>query len=289
MRLRRLSIIALPLTLLAAACAPADEDTSGSATDDNPAATAAECAEDKTMMEGMLQIGTDSPAFPPWFEDNDPTNGEGFESAVAYEVADRLGFDEDSIEWVKVKFNNSYKPGPKDFDFNINQVSITPERAAVVDFSDGYYQAAQAVVVLQNSPAGGVTTVAELKDLKLGAQTGTTSLTAVREIIKPTTEPAVFEDTTAATQALLNGQIDAVLADLPTAFFITAVQLPKGRIVGQFQAETGEIEEYGMLFEKGNPLRDCVNLALADMKEDGSLAAIETEWLSEVAGVPELS
>jgi polar amino acid transport system substrate-binding protein len=289
MRLRRLSIIALPLTLLAAACAPADEDTSGSATDDNPAATAAECAEDKTMMEGMLHIGTDSPAFPPWFEDNDPTNGEGFESAVAYEVADRLGFDEDSIEWVKVKFNNSYKPGPKDFDFNINQVSITPERAAVVDFSDGYYQAAQAVVVLQNSPAGGVTTVAELKDLKLGAQTGTTSLTAVREIIKPTTGPAVFEDTTAATQALLNGQIDAVLADLPTAFFITAVQLPKGRIVGQFQAETGEIEEYGMLFEKGNPLRDCVNLALADMKEDGSLAAIETEWLSEVAGVPELS
>ena len=162
---------------------------------------------------------------------------------------------------------HSYKPGAKNFDFDINQISITPARAEVVDFSDGYYQAAQAVIALKGSPAAGATSLADLKGLRLGAQTGTTSLTAIRDVIQPDADPLVFEDTNAAKQALLNDQVDAILADLPTAFYITAVEIPKGTIVGQFQPETGQQEEFGMLFEKGSPLSPCVNQALADAEE----------------------
>jgi polar amino acid transport system substrate-binding protein len=220
--------------------------------------------------------------------DNDPTNGQGYESAVAYAVAEQLGFSQDEVSWVKVPFNSSYKPGAKDFDFDINQISITPARAKVVDFSDGYYQAAQAVIALKGSPASEVTSIAELADYNLGAQTGTTSLTAIRDVIQPASEPAVFEDTNAAKQALLNNQVDAILADLPTAFYITAVEIPKGTIVGQFQPTSGEQEEFGMLFEKGNPLADCVNQALATLGSDGTLDQIEQQWLSDVVDVPEL-
>ena len=302
MRSRRAlaTLLALPLLLGAAACAPAEEDA---ATDDETSASAdptdeasedaavadpAACAEGKTQMDGMLMIGTDSPAYEPWFVDNDPTNGEGYESAVAYAVAEQLGFTGDSVNWAKVPFNTSYKPGPKEFDFDINQISITAARAEAVDFSDGYYQAAQAVIALDDSPAAGATTVAELADLKLGAQTGTTSLTAIRDVIQPTEDPAVFEDTNIAKQQLMSGQVDAILADLPTAFYITAVEIPKASIIGQFQPETGEQEEFGMLFEKGNPLVECVNLALAVLEADGTIDAIEQEWLSDTVGVPEL-
>ncbi len=290
----------LALLLGAAACAPAEEedptptaeDTSSTEPSDDAtedaAADPAACAEDKTQMSGMLMIGTDSPAYEPWFVDNDPTNGEGYESAVAYAVAEQLGFTGDAVSWVKVPFNTSYKPGPKEFDFDINQISITAARAEAVDFSDGYYQAAQAVIALDDSPAAGATTVAELADLKLGAQTGTTSLTAIRDVIQPTEDPAVFEDTNIAKQQLMSGQVDAILADLPTAFYITAVEIPKASIVGQFQPETGEQEEFGMLFEKGNPLVECVNLALAALEADGTIDAIEQEWLSDTVGVPEL-
>ena len=302
MRARRTlaTLLALPLLLGAAACAPAEEDPEPTAEDtsstepsdeasedaavDDPAA----CAEGKTQMAGMLMIGTDSPAYEPWFVDNDPTNGEGYESAVAYAVAEQLGFTGDAVSWAKVPFNTSYKPGPKEFDFDINQISITAARAEAVDFSDGYYQAAQAVIALDDSPAAGATTVAELADLKLGAQTGTTSLTAIRDVIQPTEDPAVFEDTNIAKQQLMSGQVDAILADLPTAFYITAVEIPKASIVGQFQPETGEQEEFGMLFEKGNPLVECVNLALAALEADGTIDAIEQEWLSDTVGVPEL-
>jgi polar amino acid transport system substrate-binding protein len=302
MRLRLLaSTLAFPLLLGAAACAPAEEDdptptaedTQGSdpseePTDEAAADDPAACAADKTQMAGMLMIGTDSPAYEPWFVDNDPTNGEGYESAVAYAVAEQLGFTGDAVSWVKVPFNTSYKPGPKEFDFDINQISITAARAEAVDFSDGYYQAAQAVIALDDSPAAGATTVAELADLKLGAQTGTTSLTAIRDVIQPTEDPAVFEDTNIAKQQLMSGQVDAILADLPTAFYITAVEIPKASIIGQFQPETGEQEEFGMLFEKGNPLVECVNLALAALEADGTIDALETEWLSDTVGVPEL-
>ncbi len=237
---------------------------------------------------GRLTIGTDSPAFEPWFVDNDPTNGKGFESAVAYAVADQLGFSDDQVDWVKVRFNNSYKPGPKDFDFDINQISVTAERERVVDFSDGYYSAAQGVIALEGSPVVEATSIADLAQYKLGAQTGTTSLTAIRDVIQPDEDPLVFQDTNAAKQALQNGQVDAILADVPTAFFITAVEIPKSSIVGQFQPTTGEQEEFGMLFEKGSQLVPCVNEALSSLREDGTLAAIEKRWLSDVVDVPVL-
>ena len=230
-------------------------------------------------------MGTDSPAYEPWFVDDDPTNGQGFESAVAYAVADQLGMQ---VEWVVVPFNSSYKPGPKDFDFDINQISITPARAEVVDFSDGYYQAAQAVIALKGTPAAEATSLAELADYNLGAQTGTTSLAAIRDVIQPANDPAVFEDTNAAKQALNNGQIDAFLADLPTAFYISAVEIPKSTIVGQFQPTSGEQEEFGILFEKGSPLVACVNEALALLETSGSLDQLEEQWLSTVVDVPVL-
>ena len=300
--MRRTALAVLPLLALALACAPEEDsddtvsdpgtqesssETSGDATETDEADA---CAKEQLplIQPGTLTVGTDSPAYEPWFVDNDPANGQGYESAVAYAVADQLGFAPGEVTWVKVPFNSSYKPGAKDFDFDINQISITPARAEVVDFSDGYYQASQAVIALKGSPASEVTSIAELADYNLGAQTGTTSLTAIRDVIQPANEPAVFEDTNAAKQAMLNGQVDAILADLPTAFYITAVEIPKGTIVGQFQPESGQQEEFGMLFEKGNPLVDCVNQALATLESDGTLAEIEQQWLSDVVDVPEL-
>ncbi len=290
---RRLALVAVPLLVLGAtACAPQEDEEPTASASTSGSGDAAEdaCATDQLPVKqpGTLTVGTDSPAFEPWFTDNDPSNGEGFESAVAYAVADRLGFAEDEVEWVKVRFNNSYKPGPKSFDFDINQISITPEREKVVDFSDGYYSAAQGVIALEGSPVADATSVADLAGYKLGAQTGTTSLTAIRDVIQPAEDPLVFTDTNAAKQALQNGQVDAILADVPTAFYITAVEIPQGQIVGQFQPETGEQEEFGMLFEKGSGLVPCVNAALAEMREDGTLADIEQEWLSDVVDVPVL-
>jgi polar amino acid transport system substrate-binding protein len=304
MRLRSVLVL-LPVLALALACAPEDDSTdtaddpeTSAAPDDTGSASesASEpsepdpCAVDQLPLfaPGTLTVGTDSPAFEPWFVDDDPTNGQGFESAVAYAVAEQLGFTADQVTWVTVPFNTSYKPGAKEFDFDINQISISPARAEVVDFSDGYYEAAQAVIALKGTPAAEATTIAELADYNLGAQTGTTSLTAIRDVINPANEPAVFEDTNAAKQALNNGQVDAILADLPTAFYISAVEIPKSTIVGQFQPATGEQEEFGMLFEKGNPLVTCVNGALAALEADGTMAALEEEWLSNVVDVPVL-
>ncbi|CAN5178686.1 ABC transporter substrate-binding protein [soil metagenome] len=288
-------LVAAPL-IAAVACAPVEEATdepsatesSTQTSSDSPGADA--CASEQLALKnpGRLIIGTDSPAYEPWFSDNDPTNGRGFESAVAYAVADELGFGEDEVDWVKVPFNNSYAPGEKKFDFDINQISITPARAEVVDFSEGYYQAAQAVIALEGSPAADAASLAELASLKLGAQTGTTSLTAIREGIQPESDPLVFDDTNAAKQALTNGQLDAFLADLPTAFYITAVEIPKGTIVGQFQPAAGQQEEFGMLFEKGSELVPCVDAALTALEESGELDQIEQEWLSDVVDVPEL-
>jgi polar amino acid transport system substrate-binding protein len=274
--------------LLALGCAP---QASSTATDTSPTTgsqTAANCAQGKTLKDGVLTVGTDSPAFDPWFRHNDPTNGKGFESAVAYEVAKRLGFDPSAVTWTKVPFNASYAPGPKHFDFDINQISITPARARVVDFSDGYYNAAQAVIAIEGSPAASATSLEDLKKYKIGAQTGTTSLTAIRDQIQPDADAVVFQSTNDAKQALTNGQVDAIVADLPTAFFLTAVEIPKGTIVGQFQPTGGQQEQFGMLFEKGNPLVACVNQALAGMKSDGTLAAIEKKWLSQTVNVPVL-
>ena len=290
MSLRRtLAALALAPLLAAVACAPVDEEPAATRSPSGSASADA-CATENLALKnpGRLTVGTDSPAYEPWFSDNDPSNGKGFESAVAYAVAEELGFSVGQVDWMKVRFNNSYAPGEKKFDFDINQISITPARAKVVDFSDGYYSAAQAVIALKGSPAAEATSLEELKSFKLGAQTGTTSLTAIREGIQPEQDPYVFDDTNAAKQALDNGQLDAFLADLPTAFYITAVEIPKATIVGQFQPTAGEQEQFGMLFEKGSELVPCVNQALASLEESGELAQLERQWLSDVANVPEL-
>ena len=282
--------------LLMAACAPESSggssssapapSTSSAAPESSSAApspteTPDECAKENltTVVPGMLTMGTDSPAYPPYFIDDDPTNGKGFESAVAHSIANGLGFTPEEMTWVVVPFNKSYAPGAKDFDFDINQISITPERAEVVTFSDGYYTVNQAVVALADSPVANATTLAELKGARLGAQVGTTSLKYIQDYIQPDADPYVYNDTNDAKSALKNGQIDAIVVDLPTAYYITAVEIPKGKIVGQFPAQEGG-EQFGMLFQKDNPLVTCVNKVLAEMKDSGELQAIQDEWLA---------
>ena len=264
-----------------AAESPAAESPAAEETAAATSALPAECAPDALTLvnPGTLTVGTDSPAYPPYFVDDDPSNGQGFESAVAYAVADRLGFTNDQVTWTVVPFNKSYAPGAKDFDFDINQISITPKRQKAVDFSDGYYTVNQAVVALNDSPLAGATTLAELKDAKLGAQVGTTSLDFITDVVQPGDQPFVYNDTNDAKSALNNGQIDAIVVDLPTAYYITAVEIENSAIVGQFPALEGG-EQFGLLFEKGNPLVSCVNLALQDLKATGELQAIQDAWLA---------
>ena len=279
----------LVATLAVAACAPTEEEAPSDA-DATASGDSCATADLPTYEDGQLTIGTDKPAFPPWFVDNDPTKGKGFESAVAYVVAGELGFADGEVEWVTVPFNASYQPGSKEFDFDINQISITPKRAESVTFSRGYYTAAQAVITLQDSEFAEATNLDELTEARFGVQVGTTSLSAITDVIQPTTEPAVYDDTNAATNALQNGQVDAIVADLPTAFYITGAQLVEGgTIVGQFQPAEGETEQFGLLFEQGDPLVDCVDAALATLEQDGTLAQLEQRWLADVANAPELS
>jgi len=279
----------LVATLAVAACAPTEEEAPSDA-DATASGDSCATADLPTYEDGQLTIGTDKPAFPPWFVDNDPTKGKGFESAVAYAVAGELGFADGEVEWVTVPFNASYQPGSKEFDFDINQISITPKRAESVTFSRGYYTAAQAVITLQDSEFAEATNLDELTEARFGVQVGTTSLSAITDVIQPTTEPAVYDDTNAATNALQNGQVDAIVADLPTAFYITGAQLVEGgTIVGQFQPAEGETEQFGLLFEQGDPLVDCVDAALATLEQDGTLAQLEQRWLADVANAPELS
>jgi len=294
MRVRRLfaATAVLPLVLAAAACAPESEGGSSGAADpsDSASAGAADCATDALALRtpGQLTIGTDSPAYEPWFVDNDPTNGKGYESAVAYALAEQLGFGKDQVKWIKVPFNSSYAPGSKKFDFDINQISISADRAEVVDFSDGYYAAAQAVIALKGTDGAKASSLADLKGLRLAAQTGTTSLTAIRDVIKPDADPVVFEDTNAAKQALQNDQVDAIVADVPTAFYISSAEIENSVLIGQFQPETGEQEEFGLLFEKGSELVPCVNSALGALREDGTIDQLEQQWLSDAVDVPVL-
>jgi polar amino acid transport system substrate-binding protein len=274
--------------LLALGCAPQASSTATDTSSTPANQTPAECAQGKTLKSGVLTVGTDSPAYDPWFRHNDPTNGQGYESAVAYAVAKQLGFATSAVTWTKVPFNTSYAPGPKHFDFDINQISITRAREQAVSFSDGYYTAAQALVALKGSPVSKAMSLADLKKFKLGAQTGTTSLTALRDDVKPDSDPVVFQNTNDAKQALLNHQVDAIAADLPTAFYISAAQIQGSVIVGQFQQTTGTPEQFGMLFKKDSSLVSCVNEALANLKGDGTLAALEKKWLSDTVNVPVL-
>ncbi len=280
-------------TLALTACAPTDEADSGSdsaadGSSESPAAD--ECTPDsmETIADGTLTIATDDPAYEPWFVDNDPTNGQGYESAVAYAIAEQLGYTQDQVTWVTVPFNKVVQPGPKDFDFDVNQVSITEARRNAVDFSSGYYDVVQTVITNKGSSIDGVTSIADLADVKLGAQVGTTSYTAIIDQIQPSEEPAVFDTNDQAVQALNNGQIDGIVVDLPTAYFMTAVQLDDGTIVGQLPLPAGEPEQFGAVLDKDSPLTDCVSGAVDALREDGILDQIGQEWLAQ-QGAPELS
>jgi polar amino acid transport system substrate-binding protein len=234
------------------------------------------------VQEGVLTIGTDEPSFPPWFDfEGGPSTGTGFESAVAYAVADELGFTEDEVTWVVVPFNNAFAPGEKDFDFDINQVSISEEREEAVDFSDGYYDVNQALLGFSDSEIASATTIDELKAYRLGAQVGTTSLDFITDVIQPETEPLVYDTNADAKAAFDAGQLDGLVLDLPTAFYVSAVEIEGTTVIAQFPS-AGETEQFGMVFEEGNPLRDCVNEALANV----DLEAIQQEWLSDVVEAP---
>ncbi len=257
----------------------------GCGTDETGATSGQSCAKAdlNLVQDGVLTIGTDDPAFPPWFDfDGGPSTGTGFESAVAYAVADQLGFSKDEVNWVVVPFNNSYAPGAKDFDFDINQISITDERDQVVDFSDGYYNVNQALLGFSDSDIASATTIDDLKGYRLGAQVGTTSLDFINEVIQPDTEPLVYDSNADAKAAFDAGQLDGLILDLPTAFYVSAVEIEGSAVIAQFPPSGDNPEQFGMLFEEGNPLRDCVNEALANIDLD----AIQKEWLSDVVDAP---
>jgi polar amino acid transport system substrate-binding protein len=283
---RLLTAIVLALSLVLVACGEDEDEPDTARTVETPAGPSCEKADLETVEPGTLTIGTDKPAFPPYFEDDDPTNGKGFESAVAYAIARELGFEESEVKWTVVPFNASYRPGPKDFDFDVNQISITPQRARRVDFSEPYFTAPQAVIATKDSPAAGASSLADLKDVSIGVQIGTTSLDAVNASIQPSEQPKVFDDSNAVVTAIKQDQVEAVVVDLPTALFLTAVELPNAGVVGQFDAPGGD--EWGALLEKDSPLTPCVNEAIATLKESGELEEITQQWMSESADAPVL-
>ncbi len=277
----------LSLTLLAALAATA-AFTGGASS--QPAKVACGVS---TVSKGTLTIGTDNPAYPPWYGGNpghgwkiaDPYSGKGYESAVAYAVAKQLGYSHAKVKWVYVPFDKSYAPGKKSFDFDITQISYTPERAKVVTFSNSYYDVNQALVVRNGTPIAKAKSVKALKPYTLGAQLGTTAYQFIKSTIKPA-NIKVYSTNDKAVFALKAKLIDGVVVDLPTAFYVTAVQVPNSKILGQFQSKTGE--HFGMVFQKGNPLVGCVNKALAAMKASGTLKQINDTWLSKVVSVPVL-
>ena len=260
---------------------------------DTPEATettaAAESAEQNcpTITEGVLTIATGEPAFPPYVVDNDPTNKQGFEAAVAYAVAAELGYTDDKVTWVRTTFDEAIQPGPKTFDFNLQQDSITEERKANITFSAPYYTSNQAIVALAGSAAEGATSIADLADVKFGVQAGTTSLQFVNDVITPNEEPFIYDDNVGAKAALEANQIDAIVLDLPTAFYVSAVEIEGSSVIGQFPASAGgTTDEFGLVFEKDNPLAGCVDAAIAALTESGELAAITEQWMSAETGAP---
>ncbi|MEY3366010.1 MAG: hypothetical protein RIS71_747 [Actinomycetota bacterium] len=246
-----------------------------------------ECTAGKTLAESTLTIGTGAPAYSPWVENDAPESGEGFEAAVAYAVAEQMGFAKENVTWVRTTFDEAIQPGAKNFDFNLQQYSITDERKETVSFSDSYYTTNQAMVGYADSPVASMTTLEELASVKFGVQSGTTSLDFVTNVIAPTTEPYVYDDNAAAKAALEAKQIDAIVVDLPTALYISAVEIEGTKVVGQFPAEAGgTTDEFGMVFDLENPLVDCVNTALAQLRQVGTLDAIEQQWLSDNITAP---
>ena len=296
---RNLTAVLLVGAVVLAACGD-DDDDEGAAAPTTPATvpaaatttpgagSAKDCAAGNTIEADKLTIATGDPAFPPYvINDATPEDGQGFEAAVAMAVARELGFEGDAVTWVRTPFDAAIAPGPKNFDFNLQQYGISPERQQVVDFSEGYYTAPQAIFGLADSPAASATSLSELKGLKIGVAAGTTSVTYVEETIQPDSDPLIFNDNAAAKTALETNQIDAVVSDLPTAIYITGVEIPGTKVFGQI--EGSGTDEWGLLLAKDSPLTDCVNLALQALEGSGELDQITTTWMSDFAEAPVIS
>jgi polar amino acid transport system substrate-binding protein len=281
------ALLVATLALVASACGSDEESSATTPAATGATTTANACAKDQLPLKTprQLTIATDNPAFPPWFQNANggpwnPTKTPtkmGYEAAVAYAVAEGLGFTDSEVKWVVVPFNNIFKPGPTDFDFDINQVSYSSKRDQAVDFSDSYYDVEQAVVVGKSSKFAKATSIADLKDAKLGAQIGTTSYDAILNTIQPSKQPNVYNSNDDAINALKNGNIDGIVVDYPTSLYITAVQAPNTVAVGRLPAE-GQ-EHFGLVFEEGNPLRDCVNPVIAKLRSDGTLDELAQKWI----------
>ena len=293
--MRKLLAVLAVLSMLAMACSPEEEEAAPSAAPSGEA-LACDVADLSLLNAGVLTVGTGNPAYPPWWEGgedpayedwkiNSPYNGKGFEGAFVAALASEMGFAPDALEFVPVPFGKSYAPGPKDFDFVLQQISYSDKRAQNVDFSQSYYDVNQALVALEDSSIAGATTMAELKEAKLGAMSGTTSYDYIVSNIQPNTEPDVYPGLNEAIQDLKNGQIDGLVTDLPGAYYITAVQIPNGKIVGQFPPVGGQ-EYFALVFPKGSALVPCVDQAIQAMKDSGQLEAITMEWLSAKTAAP---
>jgi len=298
-----LALALVPVALLAAACGSSSTSTPSSS---SPSTTTSASASDatsassspstnpcspsqlQTLKPGTFTVATGNPAFPPWVVDDKPESGKGYEAAVTYAVAKQLGYAPTDVTWIRTTFDSAIAPGPKKFDVNIQQFSISEDRKKAVDFSSGYYDLTQAVVSFKGSKIEKVTTVAGLKDAKLGAQLGTTSLQAITDVIAPTQKPSVFRDNATAVSALKNHQIDGLVVDLPTAFYISGAELTDGLIVGQLPNTADQKEQLGFLLAKGSPLTTCVTQAVDALRADGTLAKLQETWLAN-QGAPVLS
>jgi polar amino acid transport system substrate-binding protein len=294
--LRKLAVVAFAaLALAASGCGSSSSSSSNTST---PAGTAATCspATNKTLAAGTLTIGTDNPAYYPYFSggpghewsgkyNNDPYTGKGFEDAVAYAVAKRMGYGAGQVKWAVTHFNQSFAPGPKGFDFYLAQVSIKPKRAQNVDFSAPYYSANQAVVALSGTAITKATSLAALKPFKLGTQVGTTSYDYITQNIQPSQQPQAYNTTNDAIHALEAKQIDGLVVDLPTAFYMTAVQIPHSTVVGQFAPSSGG-SQWGLVLQKGSSLTSCVDQAVNALTTDGTLDQLTKTWLSQKASAP---
>ena len=284
---RTLPALLVLAAVVLAACGD-DDDDAASATTAGAAKTAAECAKGNTIASDKLTIATGDPAFPPYvINDATPEDGQGFEAAVAMAVARELGFTGAAVTWVRTPFDAAIAPGPKNFDFNLQQYGITPERQQVVDLSEGYYTAPQAIFGLADSPAASAKTISDLKSLKIGVAAGTTSVTYVEETIQPSSDPLIFNDNAAAKTALESNQIDAVVSDLPTAIYITTVEIEGTKVFGQI--EGSGTDQWGLLLAKDSPLTQCVDMALDTLKSSGELDQITTKWMSDYTDAPVIS
>jgi len=290
--MRRIMIVAAVVaigTSLAACGSSGSGSGSGGSGSASPTASAAAASCSKAAIgkllyqPGVLTVGTDKPVYPPWFIGNNPANGKGYESAVAYAIAKQLGFSNSQVKWAYEPFNNSYAPGPKKFDFDINEISVTPQRAQAVTFSDSYYDVQQALVALKGTPIVTKHAPADLKGYVYGDQVGTTSLAFINSQIQPSSPPKVFNTLSDVKQALQTHQIAALVTDTPTAQFISSSEIKNSLMVGQFPS-TGE--HYGLLFTKGNPLVNCVNKALATLKSNGTLQSLQNQYLQVYLSVP---